>query len=225
MESPVAILPLDKASLVYQHPTDEIFLIHTDGEIVRILRKESGYHVQRRNEYSVSWSAGPWFERAGDALEAAADMQAFGFRRGGVPSNLLERSGMLETAPVEIEPLDLGGIIVDWSEQLPVTLHMTTGEYWRFRHEYDAEAYLLEHRADAADSWETIDQRHRDYATGDAAEMLAEHVGVELVAPPMSEKIREHLDGRELELAEIDNHKLDDAAMERFGMQGETLDF
>jgi len=191
MSDAVALLPLDKASIVVPTPdTPEIVLKHVDGELVRIVERADGYAIERRFENAISWFQEGRRQTLEQAVVDAADMQGFPARRGGEPTNIVEFSdtGVVGTDALEIAPLDRGGIVLDRERHLPVVLHTVDGEYWRLRvasREAD-EHYVLERREDAVANWETVETLEDGLSVGGAVGLFTEYLDVEVVRSPSS---------------------------------------
>ena len=163
------------------------------------------------------------------AVVDATDMQAFGARRGGAPTNLgeIEATGPLGDVVLEIEPLDLGGILISRDEHLPVELHAVDGSYWRLRkvsREW-VDAYVLEKRVDAAANWVYVDDVDESLGIGTATKLFSEYLDIEVIATPIGAKFGERIHSVKMNTSEAEFSGITDEAVERFGMEDRTLDF
>jgi len=158
----IAILPLDRGSLVVPTPdTPNIVLKHTDGDLIRLQpADDDSLELSRRDEAAVTWWGHETYASLEEGVLAAADMQGFSARRGGEPSDIFELdvTETLPTATLELEPLDLGGFVVDDRSHLPLVFHMIEGDYWRIAMDPRGDGFRLEYRADDVSSWETIEE-------------------------------------------------------------------
>jgi len=229
--SSIVILPLDRASIVIPTPeTPSIVLKHAHGELIRIQPSDDGTAtVDRRDEYAVTWLHGEQYGSLEQAVSAAADVQAFGFRRGGEPSGMIESNltGPLPGAVLEIESLDRGGIVVDDREaHLPLVFHTVSGEHWRISTatENPLSDYQLEYRADDVDSWELVDSHESNLSIVSVLPEFLDEIGILYVSPVHSERIRAELDAHETSFANgvPDGHE---GLAEQIDDQSQTLDF
>jgi len=229
--SSIVILPLDRASIVVPTPeTPPIILKHAHGELVRIQSSDDGTAaVDRRDEYAVTWLHREQYSSLEGAVSAAADMQAFGVRRGGEPSGMIESNltGPLPGAVLEIEPLDCGGIVVDDRKaHLPLVFHTVSGEYWRISTatENPLSEYRLEYRADDVDSWETVDSHESNVSLVSVLPEFFDEIGIPYVSPAHSERIRAEIEHHEPSFKNEVPDGHEDLA-ERIDDQSMTLDF
>jgi len=227
----ITIIRPDCASIVVPtRETPSIVLKHAHGEPIRTQPSGDGTAtVDRCEEHTVTWLHGEQYGSLEQTVNVAVDMQAFGFRRGGEPSGMIESNltGPLPGAVLEIEPLDRGGIVVDDREaHLPIVFHMISGEYWRISTATanPLSEYQLEYRADDVDSWETVDSHESNISLVSVLPEFLDEIEIPYVSPAESERIRAELKAHETSFAnEVpEGHK--DLA-ERIDDQSLTLDF
>lgn len=210
------ILPMDKATVVVPtthytgpredalinpvEPVPEIVLKHRDGELHRLdtsIGDARDAIIERRDEMAVTW-----FEQVpymmGNAIAKLTDLQAFGFRRDREPATLLDNEPIGEFELVEIEPLNLGGLLIDSDSQLPLVLHRRDLTLWRLQKieegipEEMSEstvrdfAFSIERRSHGEASWESVEILHPDFSVPEAAAKFADHVGVETLTDDVS---------------------------------------
>ena len=111
----------------------EIVLKHTDGELIKIERDSWGNWLsKRREELEVNFQRDEEYESTTDAVAMLADRQAFGFRLNGEAVNPLSPGITSVTSEtIEIEGLDLGGVLFEDNRQLPFAVYTKDEIYYR----------------------------------------------------------------------------------------------
>lgn len=135
MSRAVTLLTLDAGSVLYnpaQMP-NEIVIKHTDGELVKTRRHDTGdWLSERREEMEVNFWGDGRDSSPISAVATLADRQAFGFRVNGDPVNPLPFADSFQTVEtIEVEGLDRGGIVVEGEPQLPLAVYTTKENYYR----------------------------------------------------------------------------------------------
>lgn len=175
--STIAVLPLDQASIVYEDPVfDEVVLKHVDGEYVRVRQTGDIFSLGRIHEGAITWHevTVSTFDRA---LFRATDMQALGFRVGGRAETLVTRGTTGEDGSViELEPLDLGGVIVDDYSHLPPTIRYIDNTLWRVRIESTSgeSEVVVENKPPSEVQWRSVDREQGIFQPAHAVEHLLE---------------------------------------------------
>lgn len=162
-----ALLTLNAGSVLYMpgRMPDEIVLKHTDGELNKIKRSvENKWSSERRDELEVNFWEDGLYSSPITAAATLADRQAFGFRLNGDPINPLGVShspGDAET--VEIEGLDMGGVVIEDTKQLPFGVYTTDEMYYRVFNSEDPDSgeipepvAILERREGPGGKWEEL---------------------------------------------------------------------
>lgn len=110
---------------------DEV-LKHTDGELAKARRSESGdWGCECREELEVNFWEDGGYSSPISAVATLADRQAFGFRADGEPVNPFAIDETAMTAgTIEVEGLDRGGLVVEDELQLPISVYTTKEVYY-----------------------------------------------------------------------------------------------
>lgn len=252
------ILPKDNASVVvpigmfgapatkFEDPIDvvpHIVLKHIDGELHRLIPVREGDHMatlERRTEQDISWFDPHYTTTLGDGVATLTDMQAFGFRRDRTPSQLLDNGPIHNTELVEIEPLNLGGLIVDSNHHLPIVLHRSDLSLWRLRRDEEIPedsdipdvlpdyAYVIEvcPTGEFSGDWNCVDVIDPELPVATAVEKLGEHAGIEvLTSDCSSEAMEEALDQHAFWFGEATDDEEEQAFRNRLGIQDNTVLF
>ncbi len=252
------ILPKDDASVVvptgmfgapetqFEDPIDvvpHIVLKHIDGELHRLVPAQEGEQMvtlERRTEQDISWFDQHHTSTLGEAVATVTDMQAFGFRRDRTPSQLLDTGPIHDTELVEIEPLNLGGVIVDSNRHLPIVLHRTDLTLWRLRRDEGVPedsgipdvvpdyTYVIEvcPTEDFSGDWKRVDEIDPELPVATAVEKLGEHAGIEVLTRDCSsEAIEDVLDQHAFWFGEATDDEEEQAFRDRLGIQDNTVLF
>lgn len=223
----IALLTLDKGSVLYnpnQMP-DEVVLKHTDGEIIKIERKGGDrWLVKRRKELEMNFWQDGQYSAPVIALATLADRQAFGFRLNGQAVNPLVVDSSQDTETLEIESLDLGAVIVEGEQQLPLAVFTTDEVYYRIYvdtmddHDVSARS-VLERRDGPHSEWNELDES-APTEPGYLIERIADQTGMESVESDVN-SIEAAITERQ-ELFKASHTEGDDKVRERMAIQNET---
>lgn len=218
----------------------ELNLKHRDGEICQLAPSAEDPRqstILSRYEMEVTWDS-EVYTTIGEAIGFIADYQAFGFRRGREPADMRDNEQIGQSELVEIEGLDLGGLLVDSRRHLPVVLHRRDLSLWRLRWSdeekptepgteiYDG-MYVIETRRsdDPTASWSQVDTVSPKRTVGTAAQKLGEHAGVEVLDDCSSEAIVEALESNLFWFNEVDVDEREEYFRKRLGIQNDTVLF
>ena len=174
----------------------------------------------------------------GAAIASLTDLQAFGFRPGRDPASMRDNQQIGESELVEIEGLDLGGLLLDSRRHLPIVLHRRDLTLWRLRWSdeeepnepgteiYD-EMYVIETRPseDPNASWDRVDTVSPERPIGAAMEKLGEYAGVKVLDDCSREAIVEALEGHVFWFDDVDVDEREEFFRERLGIQDKTVVF
>lgn len=241
-QSATVVLPLDHGTVVIPHPEEaqpEIVTKHSDGELIRIKRTDRPgvCTIQRRHELNATWWANDSMSLAA-AVATVTDMQAFGFRRDSESAMLNDTHKMRRGELVEIEPLDLGGIIVESEAHLPLHIHRRDDTFWRLRAEYDdsdeqqfeqifPDRFVIEQWSGTGGSWEIHDELRGDCPVPAAAAKFAETVGFNVLRGEdiSSESIEKELDQHIFWFDEATDDEFEKLARTQLGVPNKTVLF
>lgn len=223
------LLTLDAGSVLFlpdQMP-DEVVLKHTDGELIRINRTNSGkWKYQRRDELGLHFYGEERYPTSLLAMAALADSQAFGFRVNGDPINPLAISNSTaRPATVELEGLVLGGVVIQDGRHLPFAVFTTEEVYYRVfiteetRDPSFATDAVLEKREGPREDWLEIDRTAPSMA-GRLVETVADETEMEAASGTGGE-IEEIIAERRV-LFKATYSREDDLIRERMGIQDRT---
>lgn len=231
MSRAVTLLTLDVGSVLYnpaQMP-DEIVLKHTDGELVKARRSEpDDWRCAHREELEVNFWEDGRYSSSISAVATLADRQAFGLRVDGEPVNpfaIDETTMAAET--IEIEGLDLGGIVVEDELQLPIAVYTAKEVYYRIILSEDDSnggrlskpTSVLEKREGPSGEWNELDQAEPTEA-GYLLKTIAEETEMEAVSGT-ADKIRDAISDRQ-DLFKASRTREDEELREKMAIQDDT---
>jgi hypothetical protein len=166
MATSMVLLTLDAGSVLYnpQQMPREIVLKHKDGELIKSVSEGGGWGVLRRDEFDINFMQDGGYRSPITAAGTLADRQAFGFRVNGESVNpLTYNPAPSDVETVEIEPLNLGGVMVQDIAQLPFGVYTTQEVYYRAyvrqpteEGRVDGGSAVLEKRLGPGGKWDEI---------------------------------------------------------------------
>jgi len=228
----VALLTLDRGSILYnpdQMPS-EIVLKHTDGELIKIERDSRGNWLsKRREELEINFQRDGEYKSTTDAVATLADRQAFGFRFNGEAVNPLSPGiASVVSETIEIESLDLGGVLFENNRQLPFAVYTKDEVYYRVYlteeeergSELVFEVAVLEKREGPRGEWREV-SRTESTEVGHLIETVAEETDMEAVRGDAGD-LQETIDDQQ-ELFQASRTAEDENVRERAGIQNKTV--
>ena len=228
----VALLTLDRESILYnpdQMPS-EIVLKHIVGELIKIERDGRGSWLsKRREELEINFCRDGEYESTTDAVATLADRQAFGFRLNGeAVSSLSPGITSVTSETIEIEGLDLGGVLFENNRQLPFAVYTKDEICYRvyFTEEeergsaYVFEVAVLEKREGPRGEWREIG-RTGSTEVGHLIETVAEEADMEAVRGDAG-NLQQTIDDQQ-ELFQASRTAGDENVRERAAIQNKTV--
>ena len=228
----VALLTLDRGSILYnpdQMPS-EVVLKHIDGELIKIERDGQGSWLsKRRKELEINFWRDGEYESTTDAVATLADRQAFGFRLNGEAVNPLSPGITSVTSEtIEIEGLDLGGVLFEDNRQLPFAVYTKDEVYYRVYLTEEGEGgsasvfevAVLEKREGPRGEWREIG-RTESTEVGHLIETVAEETDMEAVRGDAGD-LQQTIDDQQ-ELFQASRTAEDENVRERAGIQNKTV--
>lgn len=194
--STAAVLPLHHGTVLLpttQHP-NLVTKNSNDGELIKLPSADGAFGILRRHEQDIdTWSDGGYHSWP-NAVACLADRQAFGYRQNGQSATMTNTDPRSDT--IEIEPLNIGAVLFQNQEHLPIGIYLDTAETYRLRTgEATEDEYfsggetvgILEHRQDNHSSFERLEQveeiRH-------LATVLTEYAPVEATTDPSWDNLK-----------------------------------
>jgi hypothetical protein len=228
----VALLTLDRGSILYnpdQMPS-EIVLKHVDGELIKIERDgQASWLSKRREELEINFWQDGEYESTTDAVATLADRQAFGFRLNGEAINPLSPGiTSITSETIEIEGLDLGGVLFEDNRQLPFAVYTKDEVYYRVYlteeekrgSAFAVEVAVLEKREGPRGEWREIG-RTESTEVGHLIETVADETDMEAVRGDAGD-LQETIDDQQ-ELFQASRTAGDENVRERAAIQNKTV--
>lgn len=230
MSRAVTLLTLDSGSVLYnpaQMP-DEVVLKHTDGELIKIRRTDTGDWVsERRKEQEVNFWEDGIYGTPTAAVAAIADQQAFGFRLDGEAVNpLMISDSPQSTETIEVEGLNVGGIVVEDDRHLPIAVFTAEEVYYRItmsekegRGKVTESVVVVEKKKGPRGGWTKIDWSEPTEA-GCLLNIIAKETEMETTSGS-TEELREVIDEQQ-ELFTASRTREDEEIREQMAIQDHT---
>jgi len=189
MTTTTALLTLDRASILLpvNGPYPEVATINSnDGEIIKSSTFGEGFEHLRKHLLDLEYweDMGGYMDWAYN-LCVIADKQAFSFRHNGETTTFHTITDE-ESRTIELEPLDVGGILIGNDRQLPFGVYLTTAESYRVRTE-EGNA-VLDYRPDNRSGWDEV-SRIETTEIHHLIDELAERAGLISLTRPLREEI------------------------------------